>query len=92
MAAARGDDPCARLRDGRLPARAARGPRAGAAVYDAAQSYLAPAALGAAGHVAAWGWALPVALIRGAHVGIDRALGFGSKGAGGFGRTHLSTV
>ena len=63
-----------------------RGPRAGAAV----QTCLAPAALGAAGHVAGWGWALPVALIRAAHVGIDRALGFGSKDASGFGRRYLS--
>lgn len=35
-------------------------------------------------------WALPVALVWAAHVGADRALGYGLKESTGFGDTHLS--
>lgn len=68
------------------------GPRAGAALYNAAHSYLAPALL--AGIGVALGGQLPVAvaLIWITHIGIDRALGYGLKYAGGFGLTHLGRI
>ncbi len=68
------------------------GPRAGAVLYNAAHSYLAPAVLGAAGLWLAAPLATNLALIWIAHIGIDRALGYGLKYDGGFGLTHLGRV
>jgi len=75
------------------------GPVAGAAAYNAAHTYLAPAALGAAGlALGAAGLALgapamqALALIWVAHIGLDRALGYGLKHATGFGDTHLGRI
>ena len=69
------------------------GPRAGALVYNAAHSELGPVALGLS---ALSGWVpaalLPVALIWAAHVGMDRALGYGLKYASAFGDTHLRRI
>jgi hypothetical protein len=65
----------------------AAGPRAGAAVYNAVHTYLAPAALAVAGI-----WLpslLPLAAIWSAHIAADRILGYGLKYASGFGDTHL---
>lgn len=67
------------------------GPRAGAASYNTAHSYLAPAALAlvaAAGAPALW----PVALIWTAHIGFDRMLGYGLKHPTAFGETHLGRL
>jgi hypothetical protein len=65
------------------------GRRVGALVYNAAHAYLAPAALALIG----WGLAVPVlfgpALIWAAHIGFDRALGYGLKYGTAFGATHL---
>lgn len=66
--------------------------RAGAVLYNAAHTYLAPALLGAAGWWLAAPLATSLALIWIAHIGIDRALGYGLKYAGGFGLTHLGRV
>ncbi|MEZ3162598.1 DUF4260 domain-containing protein [Halorubrum sp. RMP-47] len=66
------------------------GPRIGSAVYNAFHTSLAPLALGASG---LWLGATPVvwiALVWGAHVGVDRAVGYGLKYPTGFGHTHLS--
>lgn len=68
------------------------GARAGAVLYNAVHSYLAPALLGAAGWWLAAPLATSLALIWIAHIGIDRALGYGLKYAGGFGLTHLGRV
>ncbi len=68
------------------------GPRIGAALYNAAHSYLAPALLAAAGWWLASPLATSLALIWIAHIGFDRALGYGLKYAGGFGLTHLGRV
>lgn len=58
-------------------------PRAGAVVYNALHSYLAPAVLWLTGLLP------PVALIWVAHIGFDRAVGYGLKYPSAFGATHL---
>jgi hypothetical protein len=65
------------------------GPAFGAAAYNAVHSYLAPAALGAAGLALGAPITQALALIWIAHIGLDRALGFGLKYASGLGDTHL---
>lgn len=66
------------------------GPRAGAASYNAAHSYLAPAALALA--ASSWPALWPVVLIWTAHIGFDRMLGYGLKHPTAFGATHLGRV
>ena len=66
------------------------GTRAGAVAYNAAHSYLAPLALAALGWAVGWPALLPLALVWGAHIGADRALGYGLKYATGFRDTHLA--
>ncbi len=68
------------------------GPRAGAAAYNAAHTYVAPLALGLAGYGAGRMPVVAVALIWIAHIGFDRALGYGLKYATGFGDTHLGRI
>ena len=68
------------------------GPRWGAIVYNAAHSTLGPVAL----MVAGFGLAAPLlqslATIWLAHIGFDRALGYGLKYPAGFGFTHLGRI
>lgn len=66
------------------------GARAGAVSYNLAHSYVGPliAAVSALATGAAPGWAL----IWAAHVGFDRALGYGLKYPTGFGDTHLGRI
>jgi hypothetical protein len=68
------------------------GPVAGAAAYNAAHTYLAPAALGAAGLALGAPTMQALALIWTAHIGLDRALGYGLKYATGFSDTHLGRI
>lgn len=68
------------------------GPRVGAAGYNAAHSYVAAVALGACGVVFGAPLISALALILGAHIGLDRALGFGLKEARGFRFTHLGPI
>jgi hypothetical protein len=68
------------------------GPRIGAAVYNALHATLAPLALSVAGLVSGAPLALAMGLIWLAHIGFDRALGYGLKYASGFGDTHLSRL
>jgi Domain of unknown function (DUF4260) len=68
------------------------GPRIGAIVYNAAHSYLAPMALMTAGFALASPLALSIGTIWLAHIGFDRALGYGLKYAAGFGFTHLGRI
>jgi len=65
------------------------GPRVGAACYNAGHSYLGPALLGAAGLYMSAPLIQQIAAIWVAHVGFDRALGYGLKYTEGFGFTHL---
>ncbi|QFT57220.1 hypothetical protein FIU94_00165 [Sulfitobacter sp. THAF37] len=66
--------------------------RLGALCYNIGHSWLAPLALAGAGVLTGWPSALPVALIWGTHIGVDRALGYGLKYGSGFRDTHLSRV
>ena len=64
----------------------------GALVYNAAHSYMAPVALMTLGFGLASPLTLSIALIWLAHIGIDRALGYGLKYSAGFGFTHLGRI
>ena len=64
-------------------------PRAGAAWYNAAHTYLGPVALGVGGLTAGHAWVTLGALIWAAHIGMDRVLGYGLKTGGAFQNTHL---
>ncbi len=68
------------------------GPKAGAVVYNAAHSYMAPMALMVTGFGMASPLALSIAMIWLAHIGIDRALGYGLKYSAGFTFTHLGRI
>ena len=68
------------------------GPKFGAIAYNAAHSYLAPMALMVAGFGMNWPLALSIAMIWFAHIGFDRALGYGLKYSAGFGFTHLGRI
>lgn len=68
------------------------GPRIGAVAYNAAHTYVAPLALAAAGIAFAASAAVAMALIWFAHIGFDRALGYGLKYPAGFGFTHLGRI
>jgi hypothetical protein len=67
-------------------------PKTGAVVYNAAHSYMVPVTLMTAGFALAQPLILSVALIWMAHIGIDRALGYGLKYSAGFGFTHLGRI
>ena len=68
------------------------GPRFGAAVYNAAHSYMMPMALTTVGFATSSPLLLSIAMIWLAHIGFDRALGYGLKYAQGFGFTHLGRI
>jgi hypothetical protein len=68
------------------------GAKAGAIVYNAAHSYLLPVALMTAGLAMASPLVLSIAMIWLAHIGIDRALGYGLKYQAGFAFTHLGRI
>jgi hypothetical protein len=68
------------------------GPRVGAIVYNAAHSYLLPVALMTTGFAMASPLVLSIAMIWLAHIGIDRALGYGLKYQAGFAFTHLGRL
>jgi hypothetical protein len=68
------------------------GPRVGAMVYNAAHSYMAPMTLMVTGFAMEAPLVLSIAMIWLAHIGIDRALGYGMKYVTGFGFTHLGRI
>jgi hypothetical protein len=68
------------------------GPRCGAIGYNAAHSYMAPMTLMVLGFGMASPLTLSVAMIWLAHIGFDRALGYGLKYSAGFGFTHLGRI
>ena len=68
------------------------GNRAGAFCYNMAHSYLGPVGLGLYGFLAGLDLGLQLALIWAAHIGLDRAMGYGLKYAAGFRQTHLNRV
>jgi hypothetical protein len=69
-----------------------RGARAGALVYNLAHTYAAPLLLAAAAVVLGRSEGVALALIWGAHIGLDRALGYGLKLPSGFRDTHLGRI
>jgi Domain of unknown function (DUF4260) len=68
------------------------GPRIGAAGYNAAHTYALALPLALFGLLAQTPIALGAALIWIAHLGFDRALGYGLKRPTRFGDTHLGTI
>jgi hypothetical protein len=68
------------------------GPKLGAWVYNAAHTSIIPMAMLTAGFGFAPPFVLSLALIWLAHIGIDRALGYGLKYEAGFGFTHLGRI
>lgn len=70
----------------------AAGPRVGAAAYNACHVTVAPIALLMAGYVAAWPLAVTIGLVWLAHIGVDRALGYGLKLPSDFRDTHLGRI
>lgn len=68
------------------------GPRAGAAAYDLAHTYVFPIALAATGVLADADLLLQLALIWLTHIGVDRLLGYGLKYPTGFKDSHLQRV
>jgi len=69
-----------------------RDPAFGAATYDVVHTYVLPVALGAVGVLADADLAIQLALIWIAHIGMDRALGYGLKYPTAFKDTHLQRV
>lgn len=68
------------------------GPRFGAVAYNALHNYVLPALLWGTGFVAENRSALALGLIWAAHIGADRALGFGLKYHEGRRATHLQRL
>ena len=66
------------------------GPRVGAATYNVAHSYVGPLLLAAT--MLSLGTGLIPALVWAAHIGFDRALGYGLKYPTAFGDTHLGRI
>ena len=64
-------------------------PRVGAIAYNALHSYIAPLFLGLTAYFGHAPFLTPVALIWIAHIGFDRAVGYGLKYGSAFGDTHL---
>ena len=68
------------------------GRRVGAICYNSAHTTLLPWALLLAGYFSGNSLALAIALIWFAHIGVDRALGYGLKYVTGFKDTHLGSI
>jgi hypothetical protein len=70
----------------------AGGPRVGAITYDAAHTYVGPILLASASLIGEWMPGVELGLIWMAHIGIDRALGYGLRYPDAFRDTHLQRV
>lgn len=68
------------------------GPRVGAFAYNALHSTIGPLAYGALGAATGDLFVMQIAVIHLAHIGFDRALGFGLKYGVAFGDTHLGRI
>ncbi|MDZ5513589.1 DUF4260 domain-containing protein [Vibrio fluvialis] len=67
-------------------------PRVGAVAYNITHSLLIPLGLAAVGVILGGSLALSLAAIWIAHIGFDRALGYGLKYGSGFTHTHLGRI
>jgi hypothetical protein len=70
----------------------AAGPRLGAAIYNAFHTTIGPIVLMIAGLFLSSSLVVGIAAIWAAHVGFDRALGYGLKYASSFSDTHLGRI
>ena len=70
----------------------AAGPRVGAVSYNLGHSFAGALAVLAAGFVLSVPIAVTAGIIWFAHIGFDRALGYGLKYSAGFGFTHLGLI
>lgn len=68
------------------------GPKIGAITYNLAHSYVGAIACLVAGSLLSAPTILCVGIIWCAHIGFDRALGYGLKYSAGFGFTHLGRI
>lgn len=68
------------------------GPKVGAVAYNVAHSFVGALTLMAAGASLSMPAALSAGIIWTAHVGFDRALGYGLKYSEGFAHTHLGLI
>ncbi|EKS38919.1 DUF4260 domain-containing protein [Afipia clevelandensis] len=68
------------------------GPRTGAAAYNFAHAAILPMLLGIFAMVTSSALAMHLSLIWCAHIGFDRALGYGLKYDAGFSFTHLGRI
>ncbi len=68
------------------------GPKVGAVSYNLAHSYIGAVACLVAGFVLPAPTLLCAGIIWCAHIGFDRALGYGLKYSAGFGVTHLGRI
>jgi hypothetical protein len=68
------------------------GPTVGRATYNAAHTYAVPVLLAVVGVLTGSDGATEIGLVWTAHIGIDRALGYGLKYRTGFKDTHLQRV
>lgn len=68
------------------------GPRTGAAAYNIAHAAILPMLLGIVAMVTSSALAMHLSLIWCAHIGFDRALGYGLKYDAGFSFTHLGRI
>ncbi|WLS01608.1 DUF4260 domain-containing protein [Shinella oryzae] len=66
------------------------GSRVGAVSYNIVHSYMFAAGVAALGFI--WPVLFPVACIWSAHIGLDRALGYGLKSVTVFNETHLGPI
>ena len=70
----------------------AGGPRVGAVAYDAAHTYVGPILLASVSAIVEVDAGVMLGLIWLAHIGIDRALGYGLRYPDAFRETHLQRV
>jgi hypothetical protein len=68
------------------------GPSMGARFYNSVHTYIMPVSITAIGWITGHDLWLEIALVWCAHIGVDRALGFGLKYREGFADTHLGLV
>ena len=68
------------------------GKKWGALSYNSLHSYMVPLVIFVASYMQDIPYALPFLLIWVAHIGFDRAMGYGLKYSTGFSNTHLGTI
>ncbi len=66
--------------------------KVGAYIYNVGHSISIPLVIGAAGYYTGSGMTIAVSLIWFAHIGMDRAFGYGLKLESGFKNTHLGHI